>query len=64
MMESLIAMQLKLQARKNATLTQTGYATKGNVSLRWYPACARFCWFYDGEPVSKAFAVMMLEKQG
>ena len=58
--DPLIVQTLELRAKNNAVNDHTGYASEGNVSVRYYPSCNRFAWFGEFGAITKTLAVKLL----
>jgi hypothetical protein len=57
-----IVKQLEYLAKYRArTKRATGYATNGNVGVRYYPTCDRYAWFNESGPISKWTALQLLK---
>jgi hypothetical protein len=53
---------LERRAKYNARPNVTGRATRGNVSVHYYPNIGRFAWFVAGVGVvNKRYAVTLVE---
>ena len=59
-----IVISLKSEAMRNSSKgvagSKTGKASRGNVTLAYYPACKRFVWFVDKDPCIKSYAIGLL----